>query len=217
MLTGGSTGIGREIVKVISSNTEYNIIVIGRNNPGVHRNTSFYQVDLTNYDLLNSTIVSILRQVGPIDVLINNAGLGVFNNIEDIKISDWQKLQAVNLTAPFCLMSNVIPDMKRRNLGKIINITSDADSVGFAGAGPYCASKYGLLGLSEAVRKEVVGFKISVTTIAPARVDTNFNGKRPGDRPNSLKPIDVAKQVLHVISSPFECHIESIRLKSFRE
>lgn len=123
----------------------------------------------------------------------------------------------VNLNSAYLMIKSVLPNMKSKNYGRVINISSDADHIGFAEAGAYCASKFGLLGLTEAVRKELIGNDISFTVISPGRVDTNFNNKKPGDRPVSLKAEDVAVQVAHLLELRENCNIETIRLKSTLE
>ena len=107
--------------------------------------------------------------------------------------------------------------MKARNHGKIIFISSDADNQGFDEGTAYCASKFGLKGLSKALRVELDGTNIGVTTISPGRVDTNFNGKKEGDRPHSLKALDIANIIQFIISLPERCNVESIEVKSIYE
>ena len=93
----------------------------------------------------------------------------------------------------------------------------DADHIGFSEGSIYCASKFGLRGFSDSVRDELKGYNISLTTIGPGRVDTFFNGKKPGDRPHSLSADDVARQIIHVLEERDRCGIERIYLRSTLE
>jgi 3-oxoacyl-[acyl-carrier protein] reductase len=217
MLTGASTGIGAAILARLGESGRYETTVLGRSVPGLARNCRFIPVDLSDPHTLEAVIEPLLQTSGPFDVLINNAGVGVFKPVEELTLAEWQRVINLNLTAPFALIRKLLPGMRALGSGRIVNISSDADHIGFAGAGAYCASKFGLAGLAEAVRKELTGSRITIVTIAPARVDTCFNGKAPGDRPLALSPADVAAQVIHVIEGSDRCHVETIRLKSCLE
>ena len=107
--------------------------------------------------------------------------------------------------------------MKSHNYGRIINISSNADSISEAKGSAYCASKHGLLALSQCVQLETKGYNISVTTISPGRVDTYFNNKTPGARPFALQPSDVAEAVLYVLNVDSRCNIEQIKIQSILE
>lgn len=219
LLTGASRGIGLAACQLLLSenNLDADIIIVSRESPEEfkdHKNVFYYKCDLSSHPETEQVIGEILHSHEHVDVLINNAGAGTFGNAEDISLPDWERLLSLNLTAPFLFIKHFLPGMKKKGRGRIINITSDADHIAYAGASLYCATKYGLRGFSEALRKELIGLNISVTTIAPGRVDTYFNKKKPGDRPISLRPSDVAKQILHVILQDEKCEIETIYLKS---
>ncbi|AIQ15085.1 hypothetical protein PDUR_26860 [Paenibacillus durus] len=177
-------------------------------------NLNLYSCDLTDISLSIETILQVVRESKGIDILINNAGIGKFALAEDLELDHWNRVLTLNLTIPFLLTKYVLPHMKRQNFGRLIHITSDADHIGFAEGSLYCASKFGLRGFADSVRQELKGTPITVTTIGPGRVDTFFNGKKPGDRPISLNADDVADQVMHVLSQGQRCEIERIYLKS---
>ncbi len=221
MITGCSKGIGRAILDKLLLSKKYMIYAITQNAESIrninNENLKIYKCDLTVDTSAMNIAKEVMNQSGGIDVLINNAGMGIFKHTEDIGLDDWKSVLTLNLTVPFIMVKNVLPYMKSNNYGRIINITSDADHIGFSEGGLYCASKFGLRGFSDSLRDELVGFDISVTSIGPGRVDTFFNGKKPGDRPNSLSSDDVADQVIHVLEQRMECAIESIYLRSVRE
>jgi len=147
----------------------------------------------------------------------NNAGIGIFRKVEELSFDDWNNVLTLNLTIPFIMVKNILPSMKIKNFDRIVNISSDADYRGFSEGSAYCASKFGLRGFSDSVRDELKGFNISITTISLGRVDTFFNGNKPGDRPNSLSADDVARQIMHVIEQRDICGIERIYVKSTLE
>lgn len=224
LLTGASTGIGSATYKRLKENKSYRLVVLGKNKPEgmLYEKTDsewFVSVDLANLKDTENKLKMIQQHptFGEIDIIINNAGQGHFAKIEEIESNAWNKIVNINLTATYETIKTFLPNMKQKNYGRIINISSDADHIGFADGGVYCASKFGVLGLSEAIRQELIGKNITITVISPGRVDTCFNGKKPGDRPVSLRPEDVAQQVEHILALRDNCNIETIRLKSTLE
>lgn len=216
LLTGGSKGIGSSIIKRLIDNNINQITVIGLNKPESD-DVNFIECDITNLSNLSAVLEKLKKEKKSYEVLINNAGIGCFGKIEDISLESWNKTLNINLVSVFMIINAFIKPMKESNFGKIINITSDASYIGFPEATAYCASKFALRGLSEALRKELIGYNITVSSIAPGRVDTYFNNKTPGDRPISLKPDDVAEQVLNLIKTTHTTCVEEIRLKSTME
>jgi NADP-dependent 3-hydroxy acid dehydrogenase YdfG len=107
--------------------------------------------------------------------------------------------------------------MYERNFGTVISISSDADAQGFSTGAAYAASKFGLRGFIESLRCEARGTNVKICLISPARVDTNFNGKKPGDRPQSLTPSDVVDAIDYVLGTSARCVPSIIRLNSTLE
>lgn len=220
LLTGYSSGIGKSIFERLLTLDDYFICGIARKTTErKHPNdkTRLYSCDLSNIDELKTIVKDIEDRYNHIDILINNAGAGLFKNIEDINIEEWDYLMNLNLTAPFFLMKSSLVHMKKSNFGRIINITSDADHITFSQGSAYCASKFGLKALSDCARKETAGFNIKITTISPGKVDTCFNNKHEGDRPHSLNANDVASVVIHILQTSVRCEIENISLNSTLE
>lgn len=217
LLTGASTGIGFETVKTLLKHKDINKIVIITKNEIAFADD---RVEVHNCNLSNRTeLNNIMENINfsDIDVFIANAGFGKFDFLENLADETILNMLQVNLIANFQIIKKCLPFFKKAKHGKIILISSDADKEGFAGASAYCASKFGLLGLSKALRKEITGYNIGLTTISPGRVDTNFNNKKKGDRPNSLMAIDIAEIIEFIIWRPERCNIEAIDVASLYE
>jgi short-subunit dehydrogenase len=221
LLTGCNRGIGYAILEELLDLNDYQIFAVSRSIDSLEvlhtDKLHIYKCDLSNITEALKAIDYIIRISGGIDILINNAGVGIFKQIEDLDINEWEKVLTLNLTTPFILTKFTLPYMKSQNYGRIVNITSDADHTGFGQGSLYCASKFGLRGFSDSVREELTGFNVTITTIGPGRVDTYFNGKKPGDRLNSLSAHAVAQQVIHVLQQQDRCQIERIYLGSVLE
>ncbi|OAB47998.1 SDR family oxidoreductase [Paenibacillus antarcticus] len=220
LLTGCSKGIGKAVLDKLIELEKYRVYALSKNVHSIDLsvpNVHVYPCDLANANETEEVAKKIIEDSGGIDILVNNAGIGLFKKVEDISLKEWSEVLAINLTATFILTKTVMSKMKENNSGKIINITSDADHIGFAEGSLYCASKFAVRGFADSIRDELKGTGISVTTIGPGRVDTYFNGKKPGDRPISLQASQVAAQVVHVISMEDTCGIERIYLKSTLE
>lgn len=218
LITGANRGIGLAITKTLLKNN-YKVIAVSKSVNNLHKinnnNLIVYKCNLTNNDELELLLEYITTQ--KINILINNAGIGKFGNTLNFNYNDWNEIITLNLTVPFMLIKSVISNMKELGFGKIINICSDASYLGFDEAAAYCASKHGLYGLGKALSIELKKYGITVSSICPGRVDTFFNNKNPGDRPNALKDCDIADLILNIIQYENRCNIETVMLSSSNE
>jgi short-subunit dehydrogenase len=142
--------------------------------------------------------------VGRIDVLINNAGLGMENLVGTISLQDARHLFEVNFFAPLDLIQRFLPEMRDRNAGQIVNVSSIVGHRATPNQSIYCASKYALNGLSDALRTELVNTKILVTDIYPGVTATNFpvnqlHSTRTGSRRRAVSPERVAEVIVQSI------------------
>ena len=187
IVTGAGRGIGRAIAKeLVESGAQVVACDIDLSNAeetaqilNAHRQTSIAcQVDVTDADSLKNMISEAEEKLGQVDILVNNAGIMFRTRIQDISEDEWEKTLQVNLTGPFLCTQAVLPGMKERKFGRIINISSSAGrSVSTLGGAHYTASKAGLLGLTRAVAKEVAPFGITVNAICPGLIDTEMARK----------------------------------------
>jgi len=131
-----------------------------------------YVCDLADPDDIAKFFERIRREIGSVDVLINNAGIMEVGPAETMTIEDYQEAMAVHFWAPLLCIEHVLPDMRRRGEGRIVNISSIGGEIGVPHLVPYCASKFALNGLSQGLRPELANQGIYVTTVCPGLMRT---------------------------------------------
>lgn len=147
-------------------------------------------LDVTHYDALPDAVGDAERQAGPIDVLVNNAGYGHEGVLEESSMEDLQRQFAANVFGPVAMMKAVLPGMRQRRRGHIVNVTSMGGFITMPGISYYCGSKFALEGISEALGKEVAGFGIRVTALAPGQFRTDWAGRSMDRTPRSIADYD---------------------------
>jgi NADP-dependent 3-hydroxy acid dehydrogenase YdfG len=159
-------------------------------------------------------IDAILEKWGRLDALINNAGVGIMKPVGELTDEDWAAMIETNLTGPFRLIRRAIEPMRRAGGGHIINVSSMAGEVGFAGGGGYCASKFGLQGLSECLIHEVRRDGIKVTILGPGSVDTRFDAKNPdADAAWKIVPEEIARTIVFLLESPDNTMVTKLQIR----
>ena len=134
-------------------------------------------LDVTHTDAIADTIADIEGKVGAIDVLVNNAGYGYESTLEESTLADWHKQFDVNVFGAVAMMQGVLPYMRRRKRGHIINITSVGGYITLPGLSAYHGTKFALEGISESLAQEVAGLGIKVTAVAPGAFRTDWAGR----------------------------------------
>lgn len=147
-------------------------------------------LDVTNFDAIPMAVTSAEKQAGPIEVLVNNAGYGHEGMLEESSMDDLQRQFAANVFGPVAMMKAVLPGMRERRRGHIFNVTSMGGFITMPGVSFYCGSKFALEGISEALGKEVAGFGIRVTTLAPGQFRTDWAGRSMDRTPRSIADYD---------------------------
>jgi short-subunit dehydrogenase len=219
LITGASRGIGRAIAVRIAA-TGTTLLLHGRDAAALAQTSR--EVEESGAVVLKlihdlATIRGINRLLAAagdesLDLLVNNAGITVVKPFAEITLDEWQQTIAVNLTAPFFLMQHFAPRMQPGS--SIVNILSIAAKHPYPNWSVYCASKFGLEGLSSAIRDELRSRKVRVINIYPAATDTEIWNAVEGEWPREqmMSAADVANAVLYAISQPPTVSIENIML-----
>ncbi|RYU77211.1 SDR family NAD(P)-dependent oxidoreductase [Hymenobacter persicinus] len=132
--------------------------------------------DITSESEVRAMVAEVERRLGPVDVLVNNAGIILGGPLENMDLRDYEESMALHFWAPLHAMMAVLPSMRRRGAGRIVNISSLGGKVALPHLMPYSASKFALVGLSEGFRAELAQYDISVTTVCPGLMRTGSPG-----------------------------------------
>lgn len=153
------------------------------------------------------------REIGPIDILVNNAGIGYFAPVQEASAEQWDAVLDTNLKAVFLLSKAVAAGMIARGKGHVINIASLAGKNAFAGGSIYCASKWGLLGLTKCMAEDLRGHGIRVSAVCPGSVATEFSPHAKKDPGKMLRPEDVALAVETIVLQSPQSFISEVELR----
>ena len=227
VVTGGSRGIGRAIARALLQNGA-RVAITGtsddtlRTAAGALAATGHaapvlpIRADVRRQADVDRTIETAVQHFGGIDVLVNNAGVGVFRPVADMPIDDWHTIIETNLTGVFYSCKAALPHLRARGGGWIINIGSLSGKHPFAGGAAYCASKAALNAFTEALMQEVRHEGIRVACVMPGSVRTEFSGRSAGDDDWKLAPEDVAQVVTDLLSYPSRSLPSSVEIRSSR-
>jgi NAD(P)-dependent dehydrogenase (short-subunit alcohol dehydrogenase family) len=147
-------------------------------------------LDVTDYAAIPKAVAEAEAAVGPIDILVNNAGYGHEGVLEESSIDDLQRQFAANVFGPVAMIKAVLPGMRERRRGHIVNVTSMGGFITMPGIAFYCGSKFALEGLSESLGKEVEGLGIHVTALAPGQFRTDWAGRSMDRTPRTIADYD---------------------------
>ena len=179
-ITGASKGMGLEITKAVLEGGG-KVIATSRNIDLLlekivdHKDSLLpVELDITNEKDIQNAISYGIEKFGQIDIVVNNAGYNLLGNIEELSDSEFRKTMDVNVFAMAHIIRNILPTMRLQKSGHIINTASMMGYMSYPGNGSYSASKYAVIGLSEALAQEVAPFGIKVTILAPGTFRTNF-------------------------------------------
>lgn len=161
--------------------------------------------DVAEQEDVNRAVASLTEQLGAIHIVINNAGIAKFGKLVDMDPQEWERIIQVNLMGTYYVTRAVLPAMIEQNEGSIINISSTAGERGFATGSAYNASKFAVMGLTEALMQEVRKHNIRVTALTPSTVNTELAvnaGLNIGDEDRMMQPEDVAELALAALKLP---------------
>ncbi|NKJ23855.1 oxidoreductase [Dyella sp. SG609] len=196
LITGVSSGFGRALA-VDALGTGHRVIGTVRSEQArrefealAAENATARILDVTDFDAIDAVVADIERTVGPVDVLVNNAGYGHEGIFEESPLADMRRQFDVNVFGAVAMMKAVLPYMRDRRNGHILNITSMGGHITLPGISYYCGSKFALEGISESVGKEVKPFGITVTAVAPGSFRTDWAGRSMIRTPRSIADYD---------------------------
>lgn len=216
VITGGSAGVGKAMAGKFASEGAKTII-LARTMSKLEKvkeefekdglNLEIYSCDVADEDQVKQTVGDILKNHGFIDVLINNAGTGFKGLVEDVPLSVYEKTFETNVKGVFLMTRAVMPHMKAKKDGFILNISSGAGLNGHPGMSIYCASKFAVRGFTQAVAAEGKPYDIRVTVFFPGTINTGFHKHLGGEQPEEKKqsmmqPEDIADTAYHIVIQP---------------
>lgn len=219
VITGASSGIGKQAAVDFAREGAKSIVLVSRSEPKlleladeITRASGCevipYACDVSDKGQVLKMGQDVLGRLGRVDVLVNNAGFGIFKNVRDASIEEIESITATNYHGMVYCIKAFLDSMLARNSGHIVNVASVAASFGVAGLAAYCGSKFAMLGFSESLYHELSGTGVGVTVVSPIGVKTNFfnhesfRGKTPNYTGFALKPGDVSKAILAAANSP---------------
>jgi NAD(P)-dependent dehydrogenase (short-subunit alcohol dehydrogenase family) len=210
IVTGSTKGIGRAIAEALVREG-MNVCVSGRDVDEIKRTVDELSdlgdaqvigavCDVREEEQVRALFEHAVAELGGVDVLVNNAGVGLFGRVEEMSPADFRAVVETNLFGVFYCCREAIPQMKRRGGGYIINVSSLAGANPHPEMSAYNASKFGLNGFSEALMQEVRQDRIKVSYVMPGSVNTAFGGDAPDDSKSwQLQPADIARVVLDLL------------------
>ncbi|MCY7332175.1 MAG: SDR family oxidoreductase [Pseudanabaena sp. CAN_BIN31] len=223
IVTGASSGIGKEVALMLLQ-AGAQVSLVSRNPDCIlgdlpaNSNAKGYAIDLGDISQVAAKMQAIVTDMGGVDILINNAGMAYIGEIIDMPLDEWQKLFALNLTSVFQCLQATLPTMRSQKSGTIINVASVAGKQGFPNWGAYCASKFALLGLTQAIAAEEQPHGIKIMSICPGSVDTplwdTLGDKVPPsfNRSAMLRPATVAESIMTLVNLPADAVINDFVL-----
>ena len=228
LVTGGSKGIGLAVAEALAKegvdvaicgrkDNELRLALEGLQKTVPHTKTTACVADVSNpADVLN-LFTHIDRELGGLDILINNAGLGIFRPTADLTVEEWNQMIGVNLSGAFYCSRLALPRLCQAGGGFIINISSLAGKNPFAGGSGYNASKFGMNGFSEAMMLDHRNDNVRVSYIMPGSVDTEFSGHSAPEKSHwKIAPGDIADIVLHILQMPKRTLISRVEVRPSR-
>jgi NAD(P)-dependent dehydrogenase (short-subunit alcohol dehydrogenase family) len=245
IVTGGTRGIGRAISRRLLAEGA-RVAICGTRQKSVDDALGLFLpqqrvfgmvADVSKLDDVRSFIEAVKQQFGTIDILINNAGAGMFRSVAELSPKEWERMIGLNLTGVYYCCHEILPIFIQSRGGDIVNISSLAGKNAFAGGAGYNASKFGLNGFSEAMMLDHRHAGVRVTTIMPGSVDTEFGSDGSVSKPDSersgsewlgserlgsernawkIAPDDIAEIVVNVLRMPRRTTIGQIEVRPSR-
>lgn len=199
IITGGGSGIGRAVCQRFADE-QANVAIFDINGDGAAETAGLiadagghartYVTDISDYDAVEAAVATAEKDLGPVDVLVNNAGWDEAKPFLATDTALWRKIIDINLYGPLNLHHTVVSRMAQREAGKVINVASDAGRVGSSGEAVYSACKGGIIAFSKTLARELARKNIQINTVCPGPTDTPLLASFAGDAEQGQKLID---------------------------
>ena len=221
-ITGSGRGIGRAAALafaeagswvVVSARTAAEVRAVAEEIEKSGGSALGIPCDVTDERQIENLVSKVGRHWGDIEILINNAGVGVFKKVVDLAPDEWDTMMEINLKGAYLCARAVLPAMIERQAGHIVNVVSVAGQQPYYNCGGYCASKYGLLGFTDVLRLEVRKHGIRVSAFLPGATDTAIWGDADVDRSRMMKPEGVATALRHICELEGDAVAEQVILR----
>ncbi|MBU7592292.1 3-ketoacyl-ACP reductase [Metabacillus halosaccharovorans] len=208
LVTGAGKGIGRATAIALAhegvnvgllARTEQDLVEVAKEIEALGVKTAYATADVSSIEEVNTAVEKLKTSLGPVDILINNAGIGKFGKFLELEPEEWKKIIDINLLGVYYVTRAVLPQLIDKNGGDIINISSTAGQKGAPVTSAYSASKFGLLGLTESLALEVRKHNIRVTALTPSTVATELAYKEnltDGNPEKVMQPEDLAEYMV---------------------
>ena len=231
LVTGGTRGIGRSISEKLLE-AQATVVICARSEADVRRaveemaagsapeRVTGRACDVGRYEDVAALFRFIRQRFARLDILVNNAGVGLFQPVDRMTPQDWRRVIETNLSGVFYCTREAVPLMREQGAGDIINIGSLAGKNAMAGGAAYNASKFGLIGLSEASMLDLRYDNIRVSYVMPGSVATEFAGPSGAlagrDEEWKISPGDIAETVLHILQLPARTLASRVEIRPTR-
>jgi len=224
IVTGASRGIGRSIALILARNgaavslaarTEADLQAVQKEIEAFGGRATSFVTDVSQESEVIRLVHSTVERLGRLDIVVNNAGIGIFGPLADTTTEQWDRIMAINARGPFLLCREAIPYLQRQGGGFVINIASVVAVKGYANQAAYGASKHALLGMSKALAKEVQPDGIRIHVLCPGGVDTQLVGQARPDLDQSvlIQPEEIADLVLFLVTRRGNAVIDEIHVR----
>ncbi|MDH4136045.1 MAG: SDR family oxidoreductase [Anaerolineae bacterium] len=224
IVTGAGRGIGRSIALTLARNgargslaarTEAELQAVQSEIESFGGQAASFPTDVSREAEVISLVRNTVERFGRLDILINNAGIGIFGPLVETTTEQWDRIMAINARGPFLLCREAIPYLKKQEQAFIINIASVVGVKGYVNQAAYSASKHAVMGMTKALAKEVQGDGIRVHAICPGGVDTQLLSQaRPDlDRSVLMQPEELADIVLSLVTRQGNAVIDEIHVR----
>lgn len=212
IVTGASRGLGLAVAQAFAARG-LNVVAAARTRPDSELH--WVETDVSDAGSVDALFAAARERYGPVDVLVNNAGVGAAKSLQDFSVAELRETLDVNLLGPMLCARAALPDMLELGRGLIVNVGSDLSRRAARRMAPYTASKHGLLGFSAALLKEVKDEGIKVTAVLPGIIDTSFGGFAPegsrGERVG-MPSAQLAEQIAALLDVPEHMVIDEITM-----